>query len=528
MPRFSIITPVFDPPIKAFDACARSVFRQSYSDWEWILVDDGSTDREVLDYLRRLDDPRVRVRTRHQNGGIVEASNDALNLASGEFIVLLDHDDLLANNALKRVDEVLSENPRIDYLYSDEDKVDDEGRFFDPFRKPAWSPERLRSQNYCCHLSVIRAELMRELGGFRTGYDGSQDFDLILRITERAQEIAHVPEILYHWRVVPGSTAGDAGAKPYAIEAARRAVSEHLDRLGIDADVTVTPDLYLKSTRRLSRCPLVSIIIPTCGSRKRVWGREAVLVETAVASIIQRSTYENYEIVIVYDDPLTPDDVIDRLRHIAGDRLRLVPYRKSFNFSEKCNLGVVSSSGEYVVLLNDDTSIQSPGWIEGLICYFVEPDVGMVGPKLLLEDGRIQSAGHFNKEGPNNVAFGHHADDRGPFSVLQIAAERSGLTMACTAIPRRIYNHVGGLSPEYPRAFNDVDFGNKLWLLGYRMIWNPHVVIHHFESATRNPSVSPKEIHRMWERWGYMVNGRDPFLPWFSSAIHGIDHDSIS
>ena len=523
VPFFSIVTPVFNPPVNAFRDCAASVAQQTCTDWEWILVDDGSTDPEVIQILNSIEmNPRVTMIRREKNGGIVAASNDGINAARGQFIALLDHDDQLTPDALATVQELLIENSDVDYAYSDEDKVNEDGHHFDRFRKPRFSPERLRGQNYCCHFSVLRTSLVQQLGGFREGFDGSQDYDLFLRITEEARAIAHIPKVLYHWRSVQGSASLNADAKPYALIAAQKAVQEHLDRVGIKGVVETTPEFYLKTTRTLTKKPRVSIIIPTCGTEKRVWGRDMVLVETAVASIVQRSTYNDYEIIVVYDSH-TPAEVLTTLSKIAGDRLVLLEYTKPFNFSEKINLGAVKATGEVLILLNDDTQIESPDWIEGLIGFLEEPDVGMVGPKLLLEDKRIQSAGHYFKIGAHNVASGSAYNENGPFSVLTIPAERSGLTMACVAIPRRVFEQVGGLCTEFPGAYNDVDFGNKLVMHSYRMVWTPYVELFHFESLSRDPEVSGPETLRIEERWGSVVLEDDPYLPDFESGLAGID-----
>lgn len=522
-PYFSIITPVFNPPINAFRDCVASVTQQTCSDWEWILVNDGGTDPEVMQILNSLEsNPQVTIIRRAKNEGIVAASNDGIQASRGEFIALLDHDDQLTADALETVRELLVENSDIDYVYSDEDKVSEDGQYFGHFRKPRFSPERLRNQNYCCHFSVLRSSLVKELGGFREGFDGSQDYDLFLRITEQARAIAHIPKVLYHWRSVQGSTSLDADAKPYALIAAQKAVQEHLDRSGISGTVVTTPEFYLKTIRTLTKHPKVSIIIPTCGTSKRVWGRDMVLVETAVSSIMQRSTYDNYEIVVVYDSH-TPPEILTRISNIAGTKLSLVEYTKPFNFSEKINLGAVRATGDILMLLNDDIQIESPDWIEGLIGFLQESDVGMVGPKLLLEDTRLQSAGHYFKIGAHNAASGSAYRENGPFSVLTMSAERSGLTMACVAIPRNVFEKVGGLCNEFPGAFNDVDFGNKLTMHGYRMIWTPHVEIFHFESLSRDPTVDDPEVLLLEERWGSVVLEDDHYLPDFESSLAGIE-----
>ena len=248
MPLFSVITPVYNPPIDAFEACIKSVFAQTHADWDWCLVDDGSTDPQIRKIMERLarKDKRVRIMFRPKNGGIVAASQDALDIATGEFIAFLDNDDTLHPNALSLVAATLADDPTVDYVYSDENKINEKGRPYDLFRKPAFDPIRLLGQNYCSHFSVIRSSLIDEVGGFRTGFEGSQDYDLILRITERARTIAHIPEVLYHWRAIPGSAAIQSDAKPYALISAERAVKDHLKRVKIDATVSVSDDGFIQ------------------------------------------------------------------------------------------------------------------------------------------------------------------------------------------------------------------------------------------------------------------------------------------
>ena len=303
MPAFSIVTPVYNPPIWALQACIDSVLKQSFTDWEWCIADDCSPDPKVRKVLEKLakKDPRVKLTFRQANGGIVEASNTAIANAKGEFIVLLDHDDSLTLDALSIVAKTIEENPDCDYLYSDEDKVDEKGNYFDPFLKPDFAPERLRGQNYCCHLSVFRKTLIDKVGPFRTGFDGSQDYELILRATEAARQVIHIPKILYHWRIVEGSTAGSVDAKPYTFDSAKRAVEEHCLRVGISAEVQSTKYGYLKVRRFRKDAPKVSIVIPTRGDRKRIWGVDTCLPVNAIQSIFDRSTYTNYEVILVHD-----------------------------------------------------------------------------------------------------------------------------------------------------------------------------------------------------------------------------------
>lgn len=503
MPLFSIITPVYNPPIWALQACIDSVLNQTYTDWEWCIADDCSPDPEVRKVLEKLakNDSRVRVVYREKNGGIVEASNTAIATATGEFIVLLDHDDSLTLDTLSEVSKVLEDNPECDYLYSDEDKIDEQGNLFDEFRKPDFAPERLRGQNYCCHLSVFRKTLIDKVGLFRIGFDGSQDYDLILRATEAARLVVHIPKILYHWRIVEGSTAGSVDAKPYTFDSAKKAVEEHCKRVGISAEVQSNKYGYLEVRRLLKDTPKVSIVIPTRGDRKRIWGIDTCLAANAVQSIFDRSTYSNYEIVLVHD---TVDKLDTSLSPIVLDkRVNLVWYSKPFDFSEKCNLGVIESTGDVIILLNDDTEVISPDWIETLISFLADEDVAMVGPMTILEDGRIQSAGHSNNPTVHNLGGGDLVTSTGQFGERLISREISGITGACAAIPRDKYFELGGFSSTYPHSFNDVDFSFKALEFGYRIIWTPFSKIFHFESLSRNPTVNEHEYSRLMDRWGH-------------------------
>lgn len=502
-PKFSIVTPVYNPPRDAFERCIQSVVQQTYGDWEWCLVDDCSTAPWVRERLAELQatEPRIRVGYRTVNGGIVAASNDALSLARGEFVALLDNDDELHTDALTEVHKVISVDALIDFVYTDEDKINDEGMHYDRFRKPRWSPERFLAQNYCSHLSVVRRSLINEVGRFRQGFDGSQDYDLFLRVVERARKIAHIPKVLYHWRAVVGSTALSQSEKPYAFVAAMRAVERALERRGVEASVEETgPYPFQKVLRRLRRHPKVSIIIPTCGTYKTVFDENVCLVVEAVNSILQQTNYPNYEVVVVIDAESTEGSWAG-LRAIADERVRLVRYDLPFNFAAKCNFGATISDGDYLLMLNDDTKVTDPDWLTVLAGYLEEPDVAMVGPLLILEDGSIQSAGHYNNPTPHNFRNGSSADSPGEFGILAIARECEGITGACALIRRAAYDEVGGMSLVFPRAFNDVDLCYKLIDAGYRIIWTPHTRLYHFETASRPQDLESSEVQLLSARW---------------------------
>jgi len=483
---------------------------QTYVDWEWCLVDDASTNPQIRNIMERLarKDKRVRIMFRPKNGGIVAASQDALDFATGEFIAFLDNDDTLHPNSLNLVSATLDKDSTIDYVYSDENKLDEKGRPYDLFRKPAFDPIRLLGQNYCSHFSVIRSTLIDDVGGFRTGFEGSQDYDLILRITERARTIAHIPEVLYHWRAIPGSAANQLDAKPYALVSAERAVNDHLRRVKIDATVSVSDAGFIQVRPTISSPPpKVSIIIPTRGDGQRVWGVHTCLVENAISSILHKSTYPNYEIVVVLDvkegssqyPVVFPDDL----------RVKIVHYALPFNFSDKCNIGVQHSTGEIVILLNDDTEVIDSDWIETLVSMLQFPDVAMVGPMLLLEDSRIQSAGHTNIPSPHNIGSGLSSNQTGKFGMFGVTRRVSGVTAACAAIHRSIYEELGGFSIDFPACFNDLDFGNKVLEAGYHIVWTPLARLFHFESLTRDPAVKPHEMAMLEKRWKRYFGRKD-------------------
>jgi O-antigen biosynthesis protein len=503
-PFFSIVTPVYNPPVDVLRETIDSVRSQTFQDWELILVDDVSPDDRVREVLRKAaaEDSRIVVVEREVNGHIVKASNDGIERVRGEFIALLDHDDLLEPHALEVMADAIDEHPEADYLYSDEDKLDDQGTFYDEFRKPDWSPERLRGQMYTSHLSVLRTSVVRAVGGFHEGFDGSQDHDLVLRVTEQAREVVHIPEVLYHWRVVPGSAAGDAGAKPYAWIAGRKAVQAHLDRLGIEGDVQFGRGTgTYRIDRRLDDDVLVSVVIPTRGGEGLVWGERRCFVVDAVRSVVERGGHANVEFVIVHDTS-TPLTALAELRALGIRRMTFVEYAKPFNFSEKCNVGVTASYGSVVLLLNDDIEILSEGFVAQLVAPLFEDGVGATGARLIFPDNTIQHAGLVFYEDQYAHAFhGVAADDYGPFTALSVNREVSALTGACLAVLRATYDRVGGISESLPVNYNDVDFSFKILREGARLVWLSEPTAYHFESQTREPVVYSWEHETMKKRW---------------------------
>lgn len=521
--RLSFVTPVHNPPVWALRECADALIPQLEDDTEWLLVDDGSSSHEHDDLMRTLGSiSNVIVVRNADNGGISCATNDAINLARGTHIAFLDQDDLVSAHACAAVRSVISADPAIDLIYSDEDKIGEDGTFYGRFRKPDWSPERLRHQNYISHLTVIRAELIRQVGGVRSKFDGSQDYDLVLRCTEQATKIVHIPEVLYHWRAIASSTANDPSAKPNAHLAAVKAVQEHLDRIGVAGTASLMPNMYVDIQRTPVTTPSVSVIIPSCGSEARIGGALTCLVENCVASVLQLSTYSNIEVIVVLDAH-SPVGLAERLRSIDPERIKIVAFAEKFNFSAKINLGALESGGDVIISLNDDTQVATPHWIEELLVHLDEPDVAMVAPLLLLEDGRVQSAGHFFEDGAHHVGAGLAFADPGPYGIMSFPSERSGATFAAVAIRRDVFETLGGLCEEFPRSFNDVDFGNKLRSNGFRIVFTPKAVLHHFESLTRDPQVEEFEVRNLYRRWGSLITMPDEYVPSFWRQHYGLD-----
>jgi GT2 family glycosyltransferase len=508
-PLISVVTPVYNVPIDVFRDTARSVLDQTFTDWEWILVDDRSPDENVLHALRRVaeEDDRVRVIERPVNGGIVAASNDGIDAARGEFIALLDHDDLLVPEALTSVAEALALHDDIDYLYSDESIVED-GVVLATFHKPDWSPERLRHQMYTSHLSVMRTELVRSVGAFRPGYDGSQDHDLVLRLTEHARRVWHIPHVLYHWRVVPGSTAdgSDPDAKPYAWIAGAKAVQDHLDRTGLHAVAELGASRgYFSLHRELDPHASISVVIPTRGTAGRVRGAERYYVVEIIRSLIEKSLSDDIEYVVVYDLD-TPAAVLEELGSIAGDALVLVPFSEPFNFSRKCNVGFLRASKENIVFLNDDMEAFSQHPLEELVAPLSEPGVGMTGARLLFENTTHQHAGIVY--GSGTIYPGHYRlarDHPGHFGALWVSREVSALTGACLALRRDTFESVGGFSEAFSLNYNDIDLSFKVRRLGLRLVWLQNVELFHFESVSRETRVEEWELDLVRARWGALA-----------------------
>lgn len=517
-PKISIAMPVYNVEEKWLRLCIDSILNQVYTNWELCMADDASTDpnvKKILTEYQQLDE-RIRVVFREQNGHISEATNSALAIATGEFVALLDNDDELAINAFYEVVKVLNENPELDLIYSDEDKIDMDGNRSDPAFKPDWSPDLLLGTNYISHLGVYRRSILEEIGGFRKGYEGSQDYDLVLRFTEKTtkERIKHIPKVLYYWRMLPTSTAVDQGSKGYAFEAGLRAVQDALVRRGINGHATHGAanglyDVYYD----IESEKLVSIIIPTKNGYKDV--------QRCVSSIIEKTTYQNYEIIMADNgstDPKMHELYAEFEKQLPG-RFFVESIDIPFNFSTINNRAAKKAHGEYLLFLNNDTEVITENWLTLMVSFAQQERIGCVGAKLLYPNNTVQHAGVIL--GLGGVAghghYGYPHGDLGYFGRLAINVNYSAVTAACLLMKKADFDAVGGFEEAFTVAFNDVDLCLKVQALGRDNVWLHEAELYHFESQTRGYDDKGKKKKRfeqekvmMEEKWGPLIEN-DPF-----------------
>ena len=473
-----------------------------------------STVRRILEKYRARD-RRIRVVFREANGHISAASNSALALASGEYVALLDHDDELTPDALYEIASLVNRQPEVDMIYSDEDKIDTQGKRHSPFFKPDWSPDTFLSLMYTCHLGVYRTALVRRIGGFREGFEGSQDYDLVLRLTEQTEKIAHIPKVLYHWRSIPASSAANFQAKDYAQDAGLRAIREAVQRRGEEADVEPIAGMSgrYRVKYRLRGRPKVSIIIPTRDL--------SAFLETCLKSIFEKTAYDHFEVIVVDNGSREPEtlDLFRRWKEKEPSRFRVAPLPIPFNFPALINEGVRNAGGELVLLLNNDIEVVSQEWLSEMAAQALRPRVGAVGVKLLYPDDTVQHAGVVL--GIGGIAGHSHkysANDRpGYFDRLRITANCAAVTGACLMVKKSLFQEVGGFDEALSVAFNDVDFCIRLLKAGYYNLCLSHLTLYHHESQTRGPEDTVEkqirfkgEIDLMKERWGSLLKN-DPF-----------------
>jgi len=508
-PLLSVVVPIFQPDLALLDRCFASVFSQSYARWELCLCDDGSGDPALEAYLSRFDrDPRIR-RTRHEtNMGISAATNSALALAKGDFVCFLDQDDELVPHALAHVAASALAHPDADVFYSDEDKLDPQGRLCAPAFKPDFSPDFLLSINYICHLLAIRRSLIEELGGLRRRFDGAQDHDLVLRATERARKVVHIREVLYHWRMIPGSAAAAGDAKPWAHEAGIEVIREALHRRGEEAVVERSPQVPggYQIRRRPKGKPLVSVVIP--------FRDQPRLLRRCVDSLLENPGWDRFELLLVDNDSaeLETAALLDRLA--AHPKVRVLSRPGEFNWAAINNEAARKAQGDYLLFMNNDVEALSPRWMEVLLGHAQRPEVGMVGARLLYPDRYVQHAGIvirlFGIAG--HILQGLDASLPGYASWAVLTRNVSAVTGACAMSRREVFEEVGGFDEALTVAFNDVDYCLRLAERGYLVVYAANAELIHHESRSRGYAKDRPEIASFVRRWRQALDVSDPYF----------------
>ena len=516
-PLISVVVPLYKTPKNYLKALVDSIKAQSYSNWELVLSDGSGEPSPIADLLNQMssEDNRIKVISADKQYRIVENTNRAIEHANGEFIAFADHDDCLAPDALFEAVKALNEDKAIEFIYTDEDKTDGNGKtFFEPQMKPDFNLDLLRTVNYICHLSVIKREILDKIGYLDNKYEGAQDYDLTLRAIENTDKIYHIPRVLYHWRSHVNSTAENPESKKYAFEAGRRAIQAHYDRLNIKAEVIdgEYPGLYRTKYIR-DYDPLISIIIPNKDHIDDL--------KRCIDSIEEKSSYKNYEFIIVENNSEN-DETFEFYKKLEEEnkKVKVVYYKGIFNFSLINNFGTEHANGEYYLLLNNDTSIINGDCFDEMLGYCMRSDVGIVGARLYFEDDTIQHAGvvvgfggiagHcFVMQPRGNTGYCHR---------IICAQDYSAVTAACMMVDAKVFKEVNGLSGDLAVAFNDIDFCLRVREAGYLVVYNPYAELYHFESKSRGLEDTPEkvsrfnsEIDKFEKRWGDFLEKGDPY-----------------
>ena len=482
MPKISIVVPMYNTPEKYFKELLESITEQTYENWELCLADGSPEKAEYLEDLIQPLGDKIKYEFLSENKGISGNSNEALKLATGDYIALLDHDDIIPKFALYEIVKTINENPDVDFIYTDEDKILEENeKRISPHFKQDYAIDTLRSYNYICHFSIFKKELMDMLGGFNSEFDGSQDYDLILRATEQAKHIVHIPKILYNWRISSTSVASGAAAKPYAYEAAKRAILASIERHGIQgAKVEDSRIIGLyKVIYPVKGEPKISIIIPNKDHKKDL--------KRCIKSIL-KSTYKNYEIIIVENNSKEKNIFKYYKKLEKNPNIKVEKCEMSiFNYSKLNNYGASKASGEYFVFLNNDTKIITNNWLETIISNCQREEIGAIGAKLIYKNKRIQHAGVvLNLTGTaGHVNWNEKENNPGYFGRIMIQQNVSAVTGALLGVSKKIFEQVNGFDETFPIAYNDVDFCLKIQDIGKLITYNPYIEAYHYESKSR-------------------------------------------
>lgn len=513
--KISILVPAYKTPRLFLKQMIDSVRGQTYPNWELCILNASPEDEDMKSLLDRYlkEDERVKVKLWGENKGISENTNAALQMASGDFVALLDHDDLLEANALYEIANALEEDPEIEAIYTDEDKVTtDLSEYFQPHLKPDFNLDLLRSNNYICHFFAVKTELAKRLGGFRPAYDGAQDYDFIFRCVREAKKTRHIAEILYHWRVHKASTADNPASKMYAFEAGKRAIEDDLRQRGEKGRVFLRKDLgFYGVDYELTENSLISIIIPNKDEKDSL--------ETCIRSI-EESSYKNYEIIIVENNS-TSEEIFAYYETLKDkDYIKKVTYEGSFNYSKINNFGASHAKGDYLLFLNNDTKVIARDWMELMLSNCQRKDVGIVGAKLYYPDNTIQHAGTIIGMGgiAGHIFTNLKRERSGYLHKASIQLRYSAVTAACMMVKKSVFDRVQGFEEQLAVAFNDVDFCLRVGALGYGIVYHPGVELYHFESKSRGLEDSREKIERfqreiefMRKRWKRLLKDGDPY-----------------
>ncbi len=513
-PLISVIMPVYNVAASYLRECLNSILEQSYPNYEICIADDHSTNKETIEVLKEYQKlySNIKIIYREENGHIVKASNTALSLAEGEYIVLIDDDDTIEKDALYEMVKVINENPDVDMIYSDEDKLDPHGKRCEPHFKPDWSPDTLMSMNYICHLVMLKRSIVEDIGGFREGTEGSQDYDLFLRFSEYTNKIYHIPKILYHWRMVEGSTSMAKKFKNYTYTNGKKILEEALLRRGLKGIVKEDKTKSFYITEYLyDKEPIVSIIIPTRDY--------ASTLDTCLASIYKNTSYSNYEIIVLNNNSIEKETFELFEKYKSYKNFRVIDVNTEFNYSNINNIGVQNAKGEFIVLLNNDTEIITANWLECMVGYAMQPHIGAVGAKLYYPDHRVQHAGVILGLGgvASHAYIGATEYDNGIFGRLNVPYNYSAVTAACLMIEKKKYLEIKGLNEELKVAYNDVDFNIRLLKQGYYNLLAPQVELYHYESKSRGLDTTTEKYKRFLQESDYM----------YSHWKHDIDNDKF-
>ena len=514
-PLFSIVVPLFHTPLPYLKILVDSVIAQSYGRWELCLA-DGSSDDAIAEYLNENygKEPRIRYQHLNENTGISGNTNAAIAMAEGNYIIFADHDDVIAPDALYLAACTIRDYPDTEMIYTDEDLIDENGRSIYPHFKPDFNIDYLRCINYICHLVVIRRSLLERVGGLRAEFDGAQDYDFLLRCVEQTDKIRHIPRILYHWRSHEGSTAGNQDSKQYAVDAGARALMEHYQRLGMEAEVEFTGIFIVYRTRfKVQGSPKVSILIPNKDHRDDL--------KKCISSIQEKSTWENVEIIIIENNSELAEtfDYYEKLKKRYSN-VKVVTYEGDFNYSAINNYGAGFAEGEYLLLLNNDTEVITPDWLERMLGYCQREDVAIVGAKLFYPDDTVQHAGVVVGIGgfAGHILSGSGKNATGYMGRLKTAQDISAVTGACLMVKRAVFDALHGLDEGFGVALNDVDFCLRARDLGKLVVFQPDAQLYHYESKSRGLETTPqkqerfhREIDRFLERYEKLLKDGDPY-----------------